>query len=276
VEFLLEPLGQGFMRRALLAGTLVGAVGALLGVFVVQRGLAFLSDGLAHAAFGGIALGLLLGAGIDSSLWVALPFTVLVSLGISAVRRRSGLGGDATTGVFFAVAFALGVLFLGLRSPTAAAVNVESLLFGSILAVSPDILTAMALLTGITIVLVVAFWSRLAYATFDPELAAIAGIRVAALDQMLLALVALAVVLGVKTVGVVLVSAFIVIPAATARLLGGTFGRSAGLAVVIGVLGSAVGLLASYHLNVASGATIILTLGAGFFLALIVQGPSPR
>jgi zinc transport system permease protein len=264
------------MQRALVAGTLVGAVGALLGVFVVQRGLAFLSDGLAHAAFGGIALGLLLGAGVDRSLWVALPFTVLVSLGISAVRRRSGLGGDATTGVFFAVAFALGLLLLGLRPPNAAAVNLESLLFGSILAVSPDVLRAMAVLTLITIVAVVVFWSRLAYATFDPELAAIAGVPVASLDRMLLALVALAVVLGVKTVGVVLVSAFIVIPAATARLLGGSFARSAVLAVVIGVAGSAVGLLASYHLNVASGATIILTLGAAFFLVLLRPGVLAR
>ena len=130
----------------------------------------------------------------------------------------------------------------------------------------------MAVLTLITIVAVVVFWSRLAYATFDPELAAIAGVPVAALDRMLLALVALAVVLGVKTVGVVLVSAFIVIPAATARLLGGSFARSAVLAVAIGVPGSAVGLLASYHLNVASGATIILTLGAGF----LPGPPAPR
>jgi zinc transport system permease protein len=273
---LLEPLRLGFMQRALLAGTLVGAVGALLGVFVVQRGLAFLSDGLAHAAFGGIALGLLLGAGVDRSLWVALPFTALVSLGISAVRRRSGLGGDATTGVFFAVAFALGVLFLGLRSPLAPAVNVESLLFGSILAVSSDVLSAMALLTGITFLLIAWFWSRLAYATFDPELAELAGIPVAALDRTLLVLVALAVVLGVKTVGVVLVSAFIVIPAATARVLGGSFARNAGLAVGLGVLGSAVGLVASYHLNVASGATIILTLGAGFFVALAFRRPAAR
>jgi zinc transport system permease protein len=276
VDVLLEPFGQGFMQRALLAGIMVGAVGALLGVFVVQRGLAFLGDGLAHAAFGGITLGLLLGAGVDRSLWVAIPFTVAVALGIRAAGERTGLGGDATTGVFFAVAFALGVLFLGLRSPRAPAVNVESLLFGSILAVSPEILKAMAVLTVMTAGLVVVFWSRLAYATFDPELAALAGIRVAALDRMLLALVALAVVLGVKTVGVVLVSAFIVIPAATARILGGSFARSAGLAVAFGVLGSAIGLLASYHLNVASGATIILTLGAGFFVALAVRRPVPR
>ena len=276
LDLILDPLRQGFMQRALVAGTLVGAVGALLGVFVVQRGLAFLSDGLAHAAFGGVALGLLLGAGIDHSIWVALPFTVAVSLGISAARRRSGLGGDATTGVFFAVAFALGVLFLGLRSPGAPAVNVESLLFGSILAVSPDVLRAMWIMAGLTVVLVALFWSRLAYATFDPELAAIAGVEVAALDHMLLALVALAVVLGVKTVGVVLVSAFIVIPAATARLLGGSFAWMAGRAVVMGVVGSAVGLVASYHLNVASGATIILVLGAGFFLALAAPGRASR
>ena len=267
LDLILDPLRQGFMQRALVAGTLVGAVGALLGVFVVQRGLAFLSDGLAHAAFGGIALGLLLGAGIDHSIWVALPFTVAVSLGISGARRRSGLGGDATTGVFFAVAFALGVLFLGLRSPGAPAVNVESLLFGSILAVSPDVLRAMWIMAGLTVVLVSLFWSRLAYATFDPELAAIAGVKVAALDRMLLALVALA---------VVLVSAFIVIPAATARLLGGSFAWMAGRAVVLGVVGSAVGLVASYHLNVASGATIILVLGAGFFLALAAPGRASR
>lgn len=275
-ELLLEPLRQGFMQRALVAGTLVATVGALLGVFVVQRGLAFLSDGLAHAAFGGIALGLLLGAGIDHSLWVALPFTVAVSLGIGAVRRRSGLGGDATTGVFFALAFALGVLFLGLRSPSAGAVNVESLLFGSILAVSPDVLRAMWVLVGLTAFLVARFWSRLAYSTFDPELAAIAGVEVAALDRMLLVLVAMAVVLGVKTVGVVLVSAFIVIPAATARLLGGSFARIATLAVLIAVVGSAVGLVASYHLNVASGATIILVLASGFLLALGAPRRAPR
>ncbi|HSD27904.1 MAG TPA: metal ABC transporter permease [Vicinamibacteria bacterium] len=276
MDFLLEPLRQGFMQRALVAGTLVGVVGALLGVFVVQRGLSFLSDGLAHAAFGGIALGLLLGASSDSALWVALPFTVAVALGISAVHRRSGLTGDAATGVFFALAFALGVFFLGLRSPSATAVNVESLLFGSILAVSPDVLRAMWVMAGLTAVLVALFWSRLAYATFDPELAAIGGVKVASLDRMLLALVALAVVLGVKTVGVVLVSAFIVIPAATARLMGGSFAGIAARAVLIGVVGSGVGLVASYHLNVASGATIILVLGLAFFLALVAAGRAPH
>ena len=98
LDLIVDPLRQGFMQRALVAGTLVGAVGALLGVFVVQRGLAFLSDGLAHAAFGGVALGLLLGAGIDHSIWVALPFTVAVSLGISGVPTVIVDGGWKLTG----------------------------------------------------------------------------------------------------------------------------------------------------------------------------------
>jgi zinc transport system permease protein len=112
---------------------------------------------------------------------------------------------------------------------------------------------------------------RLAYATFDPELAALSGVAVAELEYLLLALTALVVVVGVKTVGVVLVSAFVVIPAATASLLGRTLGGIASLAVVLSVAGTAFGLFASYHLNEATGATIILTLGAMFFLALVLR-----
>jgi zinc transport system permease protein len=270
-EALLAPLSQGFVLRALAAGTVLGAVGALLGVFVVQRGLGLLSDGLAHATFGGLAFGLLLGATGDGAMWVALPFTVAVALGIQYVRRHTSLGGDVATGVFFAVSFAAGILFLGLRPATATPVNVEGLLFGSLLAVSPEAL-GVILGTAVAVVAVLAVvGSRLAYATFDPELAALSGVPVAALEYVLLALTALVVVVGVKTVGVVLVSAFVVIPAATANLLGRTPAGIAALAVGLGVGGTAFGLFASYHLNVATGATIILTLGALFFLALVFR-----
>jgi len=270
-DALLAPLGQGFVRRALLAGTALGASGALLGVFIVQRGLGLLSDGLAHATFGGLALGLLVGTSVDGAIWVALPFTVAIALGIQAVRRRTGLGGDVATGVFFAVSFAAGILFLGLRSGRQAPVNVEGLLFGSLLAVSPEALQAILGVSAAVFVLLLVFGSRLAYATFDPELAALSGVPVAALEYGLLALTALVVVVGVKTVGVVLVSAFVVIPAAAANLLGRSLAGIAGIAVALGVSGTAFGLFASYHLNVATGATIILTLGAAFFLALFLR-----
>jgi zinc transport system permease protein len=270
-DALLSPLGQGFVRRALLAGTALGASGALLGVFIVQRGLGLLSDGLAHATFGGLALGLLLGSSVDGAIWVALPFTVAIALGIQYVRRRTGLGGDVATGVFFAVSFAAGILFLGLRSGRQAPVNVEGLLFGSLLAVSPEALRVILGVSAAVFVLFLAFGPRLAYATFDPELATLSGVPVAALEYGLLALTAIVVVVGVKTVGVVLVSAFVVIPAAAANLLGRSLAGIAGLAVALGVSGTAFGLFASYHLNVATGATIILTLGAFFFLALLLR-----
>jgi zinc transport system permease protein len=270
-DALLTPLSQGFVLRALAAGTVLGAVGAILGVFVVQRGLGLLSDGLAHATFGGLALGLLLGATADRAMWVALPFTVAIALGIQYVRRHTSLGGDVATGVFFAVSFAAGILFLGLRPATSAPVNVEGLLFGSLLAVSPEALGVILGTAVVVVAVLAAIGSRLAYATFDPELAALSGVPVATLEYVLLALTALLVVVGVKTVGVVLVSAFVVIPAATANLLGRTPAGIAALAVALGVGGTAFGLFASYHLNVATGATIILTLGALFFLALVFR-----
>lgn len=271
LDALVAPLGQGFVLRALGAGLALTVAGALLGVFVVQRGLGLLSDGLAHATFGGLALGLLLGASADRAIWVALPFTLTIALGIQYVRRRTRLGGDVATGVFFAVSFAAGILFLGLRPPRSSAVNVEGLLFGSLLAVSREAL-AVSLGVALLVVLLLAWIGpRLAYASFDPELAELSGVPVAALESLLLALTALLVVVGVKTVGVVLVSAFIVIPAATGSLLGRSLAGSAGIAILVGVSGTAFGLFASYHLNVATGATIILTLGAAFFAAFVLR-----
>lgn len=272
IETLLAPYVQPFMQRAMIAGVLVGGLCALLGVFIVQRGLSFLGDGLAHAAFGGIALGLLLGASVEHATWVALPFTGLVAIGIAFVLRRGNLRGDVATGVFFAVSFALGVLFLGLRPASAPPVNVETVLFGSILAISPSDLLVVAAVTLATATILLSTWTRLAYATFDPELAALSGVRVAALDYMLLALTAVVIVVAVKTVGVALVSSFIVIPAATARMVGRTLGRVAAIAVVLGAGGAALGLTLSYHLNVASGATVILTMGTLFALTLALRG----
>jgi len=271
VDALALPLSQGFVLRALAAGTVLGAVGALLGVFVVQRGLGLLSDGLAHATFGGVALGLLLGADPDRAILVALPFTVAIALGIQYVRRHTTLGGDVATGVFFAVSFAAGILFLGLRRPSATPVNVEGLLFGSLLAVSTDSLAVILGVAALVVVVLAVIGSRLAYATFDPELAGLSGVPVAALEYVLLALTALVVVVGVKTVGIVLVSAFVVVPAAAANLLGRRLATTAAVAVALGVGGTAFGLFASYHLNVATGATIILSLGAAFFLALVFR-----
>lgn len=264
MHFLADPLHYEFMQRALLAGVAVAAVCALIGVFVVQRGLAFLGDGLAHASFGGIAIGLYLGASIEHAVWIAVPFTILIALGIGFVLRRTSLRGDVATGVFFAFAFALGILFLGLRTASERQVDVETLLFGNMLAVTPQVLHVVVAVASIAMVLTLLAWSRLAYAMFDPELATISGVPVALIEYLLLAETAAVVVVSVKTVGVVLVSSFVVIPAATARLVGSTMTGTTILALAIGIVGCVLGLFVSFHLDTPTAATIILLHSGGF------------
>jgi zinc transport system permease protein len=268
---LLEPFSFEFMQRALIAGLAVSAVCAMIGVFIVQRGLAFLGDGLAHAAFGGIAIGLFLGASVENAVWLAIPFTAIIAVCIGFVLRRTQLRGDVATGVFFSFSFALGVLFLGLRTAHDRQIDVESLLFGSMLAVTPEVLKVVVIVSVLALVVTAALWARLAYAIFDPELARLSGIPVAVLEYLLLVETAVVVVVAVKTVGVVLVSSFVIIPAATARLIGHTLARTTVLAVVIGVVGSGAGLVASFHLDTPTSATIIMIHSAGFAIAIGVQ-----
>jgi zinc transport system permease protein len=263
-----EPLSHAFMFRALLAGVVIAATCGALGVLVVQRRMSLLSDGLAHASFGGIALGLLLGVSVDAAPWAALPFTILVALGIGRLQRRSGLGSDASIAILLSVSFALGVLFLGLRSPRAQPVDVESLLFGSVLGVSPSALRSIVMVSAASLGVLATAWSRLAYASFDRELALVSGLPVGALESLFMGLTAVLVVTAIQAVGVILVGAFIVLPAVTARLLCRSLSGVVLGAVAIAVVGCATGLLVSYHLNVASGPTIILTLAAGFAVTL--------
>lgn len=269
MSLLTEPFAYDFMQRALVAGIAVGAVCAVIGVFVVQRGLAFLGDGLAHAAFGGIAIGLFLGASVDNAVWIAIPFTAMIAIGIGYVMRRTQLRGDVAIGVFFAFAFALGVLFFGLRTAADQPVQVEHLLFGNMLAVTPTVLYVVVSVAVIACALTLLLWSRLAYTIFDPELAAISGVPVAVLEYLLLAETAVVVVVAVKTVGVVLVSSFIVIPAAAARLLGATLGSATAISLAIGTAGAVIGLVASYHLDTPAAATIILLHSACFAGAFV-------
>jgi zinc transport system permease protein len=258
--WLAEPLSHPFMQRALLAGVVIAATCAMLGVMIVQRRMSLLSDGLAHASFGGIGLTLLLGASAETAPWAALPFTVAVALSIGALQRFARVGGDAAIAILLSVSFALGVLFLGLRPASAPPVDVESLLFGSVLAISPGTLRVVLAVSLVALAVLAATWTRLAYVTFDRELAAVSGVRAGALEAVLLALTAVVVLTAIQVVGVILVGSFIVMPAVTAGLWSGRLRGIAAGAAAIGIGGCAIGLLASYHLNVATGATIILTL----------------
>lgn len=260
---MIDALSLPFIQRALVAGVLVGALASYYGAFVVQRRLSFLGIGLSHAAFGGVALGLLLQV---NPMWVAGPFTVLVALGISWVTERGKVAGDTAIGVLFAVAVALGVVFLSLRHAYTA--DAFAYLFGSILAVHGADLWVMGGLAVVTL-LAAPMWGRWAYATFDRDLARADRLPVARDDYVLAVLLAVTVVTAVKLVGIILATAFLVIPAATARLLTHTFRMMTGVAVAIGVLSAIGGLFASYVFDVPSGATIVLGQALLFAAALL-------
>lgn len=259
---MLELWQDPFMRHALLAGVMVSLLASYFGVFVVQRGLSFLGSGLAHAAFGGVALGLLLDA---EPLWVALPFTVVVAIAITWVRERTVIGGDTSVGIFFAVSVALGVIFISLRENFAS--EAFSYLFGSILLVDTVDLWAAA---GVIIIclLLLPLWSRWAYATFDRELAVSDRLAVAWHDYVLAVLIAVVVVVSVKLVGIVMIAAFLVIPPAAARLLSRTFAEMTLIAMLISTASTIVGLRLSDVGNTPSGATIILVQAAAFFVIM--------
>lgn len=252
-----------FMQRALIAGLLIGFLASYYGVFVIQRGLSFLGSGLAHAAFGGVALGLLLES---EPLWTAVPFTIIVAIGITWVKNRTELGSDTTIGIFFSVSMALGIIFLFLRKQYSS--DAFTYLFGSILSVTTiDIIFAASIV--LVTILFLPYWKRWAYSSFDRELAQADRIPVLFDDYILSILIAVTVVVSLKLVGIVLIAAFLVIPAASARLLSKSFSRMTVVSVSVGMLSAIGGLWISYCLDIPSGATIILLQAVVFFLAII-------
>jgi len=267
VEALLEPLGHAFFVRALLAAALVGTVCAVVGTFVVLRGLAFIGDAISHAAFPGVVVAFLLkgpyliGAGVAA---------VATALAIGWVSRRARIRADTAIGVLFAGTFALGVfLFSTIQGYVA---DLFSFLFGYLLSTTVEDLVGLAILGTLVLGTVAVLWKELLYATFDPLGAAASGLRVDRLESLFLALVALTIVISLQAVGIILVVAMLVTPAATAQLLAVRFGRLVAVAVAVGIGASIVGLYLSYWLDAASGATIVLVETVAFLVALAL-GP---
>ncbi len=261
-------LDYAYMQRALVAGVLVGALCAVVGVYVVLRGLSFIGAGISHASFGGVALGLALGT---NPAWTAVVFCLLVGWGIGLTVRRGNVKEDTAVGVFFASTMALGVLILGLIGGYQ--VDLFSYLFGSILAVTAQDVWTAVVITVIVLGTVAWFYKDLMFAIFDPETAQVTGVPADRLYFVLISLIALTVVTSIKVVGIVLVSALIVTPAAAAYQLTESFAKMMAVSVVFGVGSCLAGLLIADRLGFAPGAAIVLLSTVVFFVSAVF---SPR
>jgi manganese/iron transport system permease protein len=271
IDFLLAPLEYEFFVRALIASALVGVACAVVGAFVVLKGMSFVGDAVSHSAFPGVVLAYLLGLPIILGGAVAAIGT---ALGIGALTRRSGLRADAVIGVLFAGMFALGVaLFSSIPNYVG---DLFHFLFGDVLGISFADLISLAVLASLLLLIVWVLWKELLFATFDPLGAGAAGLSVRRLDDLLLILIAVTIVVSLQAVGIVLVVAMITTPAATAQLLVKRFGQMIALAALIGVTSSIVGLYVSYALDIASGASIVLTETFAFLVALLITSIRKR
>ena len=271
IDFLLAPLEYEFFVRALVASALVGVACAVVGAFVVLKGMSFVGDAVSHSAFPGVVLAYLLGLPIILGGAVAAIGT---ALGIGALTRRSGLRADAVIGVLFAGMFALGVaLFSSIPNYVG---DLFHFLFGDVLGISFADLISLAVLASLLLLIVWVLWKELLFATFDPLGAGAAGLPVRRLDDLLLILIAVTIVVSLQAVGIVLVVAMITTPAATAQLLVKRFDQMIALAALIGVTSSLVGLYVSYALDIASGASIVLTETFAFLVALLITSIGKR
>lgn len=264
---ILDPLGYEFFVRALVASALVGLVCAVIGTYMVLRGLAFMGDAISHATFPGVVAAYLLKAPFYLGATIA---AVITAIAIGWVTRRGRIRGDTTIGVLFAGMFALGVfLFSTIHNYVG---DLFGFLFGQVLGIGNDDLVALVVLGLIVLAVVAVLWKELLYSTFDPLAAAAAGLPVAILEYLFLGLIALTIVISLQAVGIILVVAMLVTPAATAQLVVDRFSRLIATAAAIGVVAPVVGLYVSFWTNTASGAVIVLVETAIFLVALAV-GP---
>jgi len=270
-QILLEPLAYPFMMRGLLAALIVGVVCAVLGSYIVLRGMALFGNALAHAILPGVAVAYLLGGSGQSWLFVGgLTAGILTALGIGAVGR-GGVKEDTAVGVIFSGMFALGITLIStVRSYT---VDLTHFLFGNVLGVSAADLWLIGGFGGLVILAILAFYKEFLVLSFDPILAKTLRLPTTFLNNLLLLLIALTIVLSLQTVGVALMSAMLVTPAATANLLSRRLPVMMALAATIGAVSAVAGLYLSFYLNVASGPAIVL-LCTFFFLLAFFFSPS--
>ncbi|MGA0877754.1 MAG: metal ABC transporter permease [Ilumatobacteraceae bacterium] len=260
----LEPFTYQFFQRGLIIATLAGALCGLIGVFVVLRNMSYIGHGLSHAVFGGAALA----AVLNLNYFVGAGFWGLASgLMIAQVARKRIIGADAAIGVITTASFAVG-LALQARFGQAKR-SIDAVLFGNVLGVFTRDILAVLGVGLVSVVFVVLLYRKLLFTTFDPEVAAASGVSVPRMEGLLMLLLSATILVTVRVIGVLLISALLVLPAVSARLLTNSFGRMLWLSPVLGAIFGGIGMYASWYADVPSGAVIIL---AGTLVFIVVYG----
>ncbi len=268
---LLEPFSYEFFRNGLIIATLAGALCGLIGVFVVLRGMSYIGHGLSHAVFGGAALA----AVLNLNYFLGAGFWGLASgLIIGRVSRKRIIGADAAIGVITTASFAMG-LALQARFGQAKR-SIDAVLFGNVLGVFTSDILAVAGVGVLSAVVIVGLYRRLLFATFDPEVAGVSGVSVPAMEAVLMVLLSATILVTVRVIGVLLISALLVLPAVTARLMTNSFGRMLWLSPVLGAIFGGVGMYSSWYADIPSGAVIILAGTLVFIAAYSAVGVRRR
>ncbi len=265
VGWLFDPYSFEFMQRALAVLLIVSVVGGVVGTFVVHKGLAFSGDALAHSTLAGVAIAFVNGANVSLGALIA---AVATAIGIGWTQRRGRVSYDTAIGILFVAMFSLGILIISRRSSYTP--DLFSFVFGNILGVSNSDLLGAAILGAGTLLFVLAFRRELTMVAYDPAMAATVGVPVRFFQYALLVLIAVAVVVALKAIGIVLVNAMLIVPAATASLLARQVQRIMLYAVGLAAVSSVVGLHISFHANVATSPAIVLVACALFAVTLVV------
>jgi len=268
---LLKPFSYEFFRNGLIIATLAGALCGLIGVFVVLRGMSYIGHGLSHAVFGGAALA----AVLNLNYFLGAGFWGLASgLMIGRVSRKRIIGADAAIGVITTASFAMG-LALQARFGQAKR-SIDAVLFGNVLGVFTSDILAVAGVGILSVVVIIGLYRKLLFATFDPEVAGVSGVSVPAMEAVLMVLLSATILVTVRVIGVLLISALLVLPAVTARMLTNSFGRMLWLSPVLGAIFGGVGMYISWYADIPSGAVIILAGTLVFIVAYSVVGVRRR
>ena len=263
IDWLLAPYSFEFMQRALIALTLVSIVGGVVGAFVVHKGLAFSGDALAHSTLAGVAIAFASGGNVSLGALIA---AIVTALGIGWTRERARVSTDTAIGITFVAMFAFGILLISRR--TSYTPDLFSFVFGNILGVSPSDLLGAAILAGALLLFVAATYREQLLVAYDPAMASAAGVATRAFQYALLVMIAVAVVVALKAIGIVLVNAMLIIPAATASLLVRRLPAVMLLGSGFALLASLIGLHLSFYANVAASAAIVL-VAATIFLGTL-------